>query len=74
MDAYELIKQIGGEIVNNRGRAVVDGKRVVVAEMVNDSFTLTDEGKALAATLKPAPKPAAKPKTATKKSAPKSSE
>ena len=73
MDVYELIKQVGAEIVNNRARALIDGERVVVAEVGENGMALTEAGEAIAATLKPAPKPAPKPKAAAK-SAPETTE
>lgn len=64
MDVYELIEQVGAEIVSNRATARVDGKHVVVAEVVGNEFVLTEEGQALAGTLKPAK---AKPKKSAQK-------
>ena len=74
MDAYELIQQVGAEVVNNRAVARVNGKKVVVAQVGDNGMALTAEGEALAATLKPAPKAEPKPKAAAKKSAPETTE
>ena len=56
MDVYELIKQVNAEIVCNRATAIIDGDRIVVAEVVGDGMALTEAGLAIAATLTPAPK------------------
>lgn len=67
MDVYKLIEQVGAEIVSNRATARIDGAHVVVAEVVGSEFVLTEEGQALASTLKPAktkPKKSAKRKRA----------
>jgi hypothetical protein len=65
MDVYEVIESVGAEIVCNRATARIDGAYVVVAEVVGDGFALTEDGKAVAALLRPAapPRPAAKPRT-----------
>ena len=56
MDVYELIEKVGAEIVSNKATARIDGAFVVVAEVAGDGMVLTDDGKALAEKLKPAPK------------------
>lgn len=67
MEVYELIAQVNAEIVNNRATAMIDGERIVVAEVVGDGMALTEAGEAIAATLKPAPKKTTK---STKTAAP----
>jgi len=61
MDVYQLIEQLGGEIVGGKGRVTVDGERVLIAEIVNDEFQLNEAGAQLAE----------KHKTPAKKAAPK---
>jgi hypothetical protein len=67
MDVYELIKQVGAEIVCNRATARIDGKFVVVAAVSGDAFALTPEGEEIAATLKPVPKKTTAKKTTANK-------
>lgn len=47
MTALELMERLGGEIVMNRVRVVVDGKTVVVAILNGAEWEPTEEGTAL---------------------------
>ena len=47
MTALELMERLGGEIVMNRVRVVVDGKVVVVALLNGSEWEPTEEGTAL---------------------------
>jgi hypothetical protein len=68
MNVYDLVDKLGGEIVANRARAVVDGAVVVIGELKEKGLELTEEGVKLAE--KHAAK-AAPAKTAPAKAAPK---
>ena len=48
MNALELMARLGGETLNNKIRAVVDGKIVVLARMIDQDWVYTDEGQELA--------------------------
>ena len=69
MDVYELIEQLGAEIVRNRAVVRENDERVVIAIVGENGLELTEAGKAKAEAAKPKAK-ASTPKTA--KSAPKS--
>jgi hypothetical protein len=47
MTALELMERLGGEIVMNRVRVVVDGKLVVAAILNGTEWEATEEGTAL---------------------------
>ncbi len=47
MTALELMERLGGEIVMNRVRVVVDGKTVVAAVLNGTEWEPTEEGTAL---------------------------
>lgn len=70
MDVYQLIEHLGGEIVGSKGRVMVDGERVVIAEIKDNKFQFNEVGTALAEKHKaPATKTAAKKVTAKRKRA-----
>jgi hypothetical protein len=48
MNVIDLLARLGGEILSNKARAVVDGKVVILARMSGDDWVYTDEGQALA--------------------------
>lgn len=66
MDVFDLIHATKAEVVASRAVAVVDGKRVIVARLVDNALVLTKEGEdlALAVTAKP------KKRASRKRSAP----
>lgn len=69
MDAFKLIENTKAEIACNRATAWVEGKRVVIAEVIGDEMVLTEAGLALAAEA-PASAPKRAPKKATAKPEP----
>ena len=48
MTPHELIDRLGGEIVANKGRVVVDGKVAIVARFIGTELVYTDEGRDVA--------------------------
>jgi hypothetical protein len=48
MNIHDLLARLGGEILSNKARAVVDGKIVVLARMNGNDWVYTDEGQELA--------------------------
>lgn len=48
MNALELMSRLGGETLNNKIRAIVDGKIVVLARMIGTEWEYTPEGQELA--------------------------
>ena len=48
MNILELLERLGGEILSNKARAVVDGKIVILARMIGADWEYTPEGQALA--------------------------
>jgi hypothetical protein len=48
MNIHDLLARLGGEILSNKARAVVDGKIVILARMNGADWVYTDEGQALA--------------------------
>jgi hypothetical protein len=48
MNVLDLLARLGGEILSNKARAVVDGKIVVLARMNGNDWVYTDEGQTLA--------------------------
>lgn len=44
MNPRELIDHLGGEIVANKGRAVVDGKVEIVARFLGNELVFTERG------------------------------
>jgi hypothetical protein len=48
MNVLDLLDRLGGEILSNKARAVVDGKIVILARMNGNDWVYTDEGQALA--------------------------
>jgi hypothetical protein len=48
MNILELLKRLGGEILSNKARAVVDGKIVILARMEGADWVYTPEGQDLA--------------------------
>jgi hypothetical protein len=48
MNIHDLLARLGGEILSNKARAVVDGKIVILARMNGNDWVYTDEGQALA--------------------------
>jgi len=68
MNVFDLLARLGGEILSNKARAVVDGKIVVLARMNGNDWVYTDEGQALANAHSNAAveEAAAKPKRAKK--------
>jgi hypothetical protein len=68
MNIHDLLARLGGEILSNKARAVVDGKIVILARMNGNDWVYTDEGQALANAHSNAAveETAAKPKRAKK--------
>lgn len=48
MNALELMSRLGGEILNNKIRANIDGKIVILARLVEHDWVYTEEGQTLA--------------------------
>lgn len=48
MNALSLMERLGGETLNNKIRATVDGKIVVLARMIGTEWEYTPEGQELA--------------------------
>jgi hypothetical protein len=48
MNIHDLLTRLGGEILSNKARAVVDGKIVILARMNGNDWVYTDEGQELA--------------------------
>jgi hypothetical protein len=48
MNILDLLARLGGEILSNKARAVVDGKVVILARMNGADWVYTDEGQTLA--------------------------
>jgi hypothetical protein len=48
MNILELLERLGGEILSNKARAVVDGKIVILARMDGAEWVYTTEGQDLA--------------------------
>jgi hypothetical protein len=72
MNAIDLMTRLGGEFLNNKIRAVIDGKIVILARMVDTDWVYTDEGQELANSHSNAAveEAAAKPKRAKKAAEP----
>jgi hypothetical protein len=48
MNALELMERLGGEILNNKARAIVDGEIVILARMNDQDWEFTEKGQSLA--------------------------
>jgi hypothetical protein len=48
MNALELMSRLGGETQNNKIRANIDGKIVILARLVEHDWVYTEEGQTLA--------------------------
>jgi hypothetical protein len=48
MNALELMKRLGGEILNNKVRAIIDGEIVILARLNDQEWEFTDKGQELA--------------------------
>jgi len=48
MNALELMNRLGGEILNNKIRAVIDGNIVIVARLNDQTWDYTEKGLLLA--------------------------
>jgi hypothetical protein len=48
MNVIDLLARLGGEILSNKARAVVDGKIVILARMNGADWEYTPEGQELA--------------------------
>jgi len=48
MTALELMTRLGGEVLNNKIRAHIDGEIVIVARLEDQDWVLTDRGILLA--------------------------
>jgi hypothetical protein len=48
MNIHDLLARLGGEILSNKARAVVDGKIVILARMNGADWEYTPEGQELA--------------------------
>jgi hypothetical protein len=48
MNVLDLLARLGGEILSNKARAVVDGKIVILARMNGNDWEYTPEGQELA--------------------------
>jgi len=70
MNIHDLLTRLGGEILSNKARAVVDGKIVILARMNGNDWVYTDEGQTLANAHSNAVAEEAKPKRAKKAAEP----
>jgi len=68
MNIIDLLARLGGEILSNKARAVINGKIVVLARLNGNDWVYTDEGQELANAHSNAAteEAAAKPKRAKK--------
>jgi hypothetical protein len=66
MNIHDLLARLGGEILSNKARAVVDGKIVILARMNGNDWVYTDEGQELANAHSNAAAEEAKPKRVKK--------
>jgi hypothetical protein len=68
MNIIDLLARLGGEILSNKARAVINGKIVVLARLNGNDWVYTDEGQELANAHSnaAAEEAAAKPKRAKK--------
>lgn len=48
MTALELMERLGGEILNNKVRAIIDGEIVILARLNEQNWEFTDKGQELA--------------------------
>jgi hypothetical protein len=48
MNALDLMERLGGEILSNKIRAVIDGEIVVLARMEGVDWVMTERGQTLA--------------------------
>ena len=48
MTALELMERLGGEILNNKVRAIIDGEIVILARLDDQDWIFTDKGQELA--------------------------
>ena len=48
MTALELMERLGGEILNNKVRATIDGEIVILARLNDQDWVFTDKGQELA--------------------------
>jgi crotonobetainyl-CoA:carnitine CoA-transferase CaiB-like acyl-CoA transferase len=48
MTALELMERLGGEILNNKVRATIDGEIVILARLNDQEWELTEKGQELA--------------------------
>lgn len=48
MNALDLMERLGGEILNNKVRAIVDGEIVILARLNDQTWDFTDRGQELA--------------------------
>jgi hypothetical protein len=70
MNVLDLLDRLGGEILSNKARAMVDGKIVILARMNGADWEYTPEGQELANTHSNAVAEEAKPKRAKKATEP----
>ena len=72
MNVHDLLERLGGEVLSNKARAVVDGKIVILARMDGADWVYTPEGQDLANAHSNAAveEAAAKPKRAKKAAEP----
>ena len=48
MNALELMERLGGEILNNKARAIIDGEIVILARLNDQDWQFTEKGRELA--------------------------
>ena len=48
MNALDLMARLGGETLNNKVRAIIDGEIVILARMEDQDWVLTERGQELA--------------------------
>ena len=48
MTALELMERLGGEILNNKVRATIDGEIVILARLNDQDWVFTEKGQELA--------------------------
>lgn len=60
MNVLDLLKELGGEILANKARVVVDGKIIIIGRLNDQTWEPTTEGEKLAGEVN-SKKPPAKP-------------
>lgn len=48
MNALALMERLGGEVLNNKARATIDGEIVILARLTDQDWEFTEKGQELA--------------------------